>query len=140
MVLRHALAFEAELARAEAAEGLISAEAAETIASLCGTIAIDPAELSTEAALDGTLAIPLVARLRKDLPEAAAKDGSTQTFLDRRLHRLRQSDASERAIWKGSGSRSGATVRPMRPPRGWFSPEYPEMADFFDWPRFQRRG
>lgn len=72
-VLRHALAFEAALAQAEAAEELIGAEAAEAIAALCETIAIDPAELANEAALAGTLAIPLVARLRSGLPEAAAK-------------------------------------------------------------------
>lgn len=71
--LRHALAFEAELARAEAAEGLIGSAEAETIARLCGDIIIDPAALAAEAALAGTLAIPLVARLRKALPEAAAK-------------------------------------------------------------------
>ena len=71
--LRHALAFEAELARAEAAEGLIDPAEAETIARLCGDIIIDPAALAAEAALAGTLAIPLVARLRKALPEAAAK-------------------------------------------------------------------
>lgn len=71
--LRHALAFEAELARAEAAEGLIGTEAAEAIATLCATIAIDPAELAEEAALAGTLAIPLVARLRAPLSGDAAK-------------------------------------------------------------------
>lgn len=71
--LRHALAFEGELARAEAAEGLIGAEAAEAIAALCTTIAIDPAELAEEAALAGTLAIPLVARLRAALTGEAAK-------------------------------------------------------------------
>lgn len=71
--LRHALAFEAELARAEAAEGLIGTEAAEAIASLCATIVIDPAELAEEAALAGTLAIPLVGRLRAALSGDAAK-------------------------------------------------------------------
>ena len=44
--LRHALAFEAELARAEAAEGLIGPAEAETIARLCGDIIIDPAALA----------------------------------------------------------------------------------------------
>ena len=43
--LRHALAFEAELARAEATEGLIGPAQAEAIARLCADIAIDPAEL-----------------------------------------------------------------------------------------------
>ncbi len=71
--LRHALAFEAELARAEAAEGLIGAEAVEAIAVLCATISIDLAELAEEAALAGTLAIPLVARLRAALSGDAAK-------------------------------------------------------------------
>jgi 3-carboxy-cis,cis-muconate cycloisomerase len=71
--LRHALAFEAALAAAEAEEGLIEPEAAEAIGALMKTIAIDPAELAAEAALAGTLAIPLVARLRKALPDAAAK-------------------------------------------------------------------
>ncbi|MFJ5367732.1 lyase family protein [Bosea sp. CER48] len=71
--LRHALAFEAELARAEAAEGLIAPDAAEAIATLCAEIAIDPAELAEEAALAGTLAIPLVARLRAALAGEAAK-------------------------------------------------------------------
>lgn len=71
--LRHALAFEAKLARAEAAEGLIGAADADAIASLCDSIDIDPAALAAEAALAGTLAIPLVARLRKALPETAAK-------------------------------------------------------------------
>lgn len=70
--LRHALAFEAELARAEAAEGLIGPAQVEAIARLCADIAIDPAELADEAALAGTLAIPLVARLRAALPDAAA--------------------------------------------------------------------
>lgn len=70
--LRHALAFEAELARAEAAEGLIGPESAEAIAVLCARIVIDPAALAEETALAGTLAIPLVARLRAALPKAAA--------------------------------------------------------------------
>ena len=70
--LRHALAFEAELARAEAAEGLIGAEPAGAIAALCATIEIDPAALAEESALAGTLAIPLVARLRAALPHPAA--------------------------------------------------------------------
>jgi len=71
--LRHALAFEAELARAEATEGLIGPAEAEAIAALCASIVIDPAALAAEAALAGTLAIPLVMRLRAALPEAPAK-------------------------------------------------------------------
>ena len=61
--LRHALAFEAELARAEAAEGLIGTEAAEAIAALCASITIDPAELAEER----RLAYVGITRARKKL-------------------------------------------------------------------------
>ena len=70
--LHHALAFEAELARAEAAEGLIKPSEAEEIINLCATISIDPAELAEEAAFAGTLAIPLLKRLRAKLSKDAA--------------------------------------------------------------------
>ncbi|WP_249138219.1 3-carboxy-cis,cis-muconate cycloisomerase [Phenylobacterium montanum] len=68
-LLRAALAFEAALARAEAAEGLIPATAAEAIAEVCAGAVFDIAELAEEAAHAGTLAIPLVARLRGLLAE-----------------------------------------------------------------------
>jgi 3-carboxy-cis,cis-muconate cycloisomerase len=71
-VLRLALAFEARLAEAQAAEGVIAGEDAAAIASACGSIPIDPAELADEAALAGTLAIPLVKRLRAELSGSAA--------------------------------------------------------------------
>lgn len=71
-VIAHALAFEAALARAQAVEGLIDTAAAETIAATCASLPIDPAELAEDAALAGTLAIPLVARLRGALPDAVA--------------------------------------------------------------------
>ncbi|MDR6954855.1 3-carboxy-cis,cis-muconate cycloisomerase [Ancylobacter sp. 3268] len=84
--LRHALGFEAALANAEAAEALVSPEAAAAIALLCATIALDPAELAAEAAHAGTLAIPLVARLRAGLPQAAAavvhKGATSQDLAD----------------------------------------------------------
>ena len=70
--LRYALAFEAELARAEAAEGLIKHFEAEEIVNLCATISIKPAELAEEAAFAGTLAIPLLKRLRAKLSKDAA--------------------------------------------------------------------
>jgi 3-carboxy-cis,cis-muconate cycloisomerase len=63
-LLRAALDFEAALARAEAAEGLISAEAAAVIAEACASARFDIGALAEEAAHAGTLAIPLVARLR----------------------------------------------------------------------------
>lgn len=84
--IAHALAFEAALARAEAAEGLISAAVAEAIVEACTTLAIDPAKLAEEAALAGTLAIPLVRRLRAALDgEAAAtahKGATSQDVAD----------------------------------------------------------
>jgi len=62
--LGHALAFEAALAGAEARHGLVGEAEARAIAATCSSIRIDPAALAEEAALAGTLAIPLVARLR----------------------------------------------------------------------------
>jgi len=70
--IAHARAFEAALARAQAAEGLIAATVAEHIGVICDELVIDPAALATEAALAGTLAIPLVKRLRAALDEDAA--------------------------------------------------------------------
>lgn len=71
-VIAHALAFERALAQAEAAHGLIGAGAAETIAAACTTLDVDAATLAEEAALAGTLAIPLVGRLRAALPSDVA--------------------------------------------------------------------
>lgn len=70
--LRHALAFEVELARAQAAEGLIDPTDAEAISAACAGFAIDTAVLAEDAALAGTLAIPLVKRLRAMLSGTAA--------------------------------------------------------------------
>lgn len=82
--LRHALAFEAALARASAAEGLIPTAAGEAIAAACAEVSFDAAELAEEAAHAGTLAIPLVARLRRVVGPEAAKHvhaGSTSQDL-----------------------------------------------------------
>jgi 3-carboxy-cis,cis-muconate cycloisomerase len=59
-----ALAFEAALARASAAEGLVPASAAELIGETCARARFDIAVLADEAGYAGTLAIPLVRRLR----------------------------------------------------------------------------
>ncbi len=78
--IAHALAFEGALARAQATEGVISEELASAIVDACITIAIDPAALAEESALAGTLAIPLVARLRASLSgdaRAAVHKGAT---------------------------------------------------------------
>ncbi|HZZ89783.1 MAG TPA: 3-carboxy-cis,cis-muconate cycloisomerase, partial [Caulobacteraceae bacterium] len=70
-----ALAFERELARAQAAEGLLTDEEAAAIAA-ASAIPPDVEALGRAAAHAGTLAIPLVAELRARLaqaPAAAAK-------------------------------------------------------------------
>jgi 3-carboxy-cis,cis-muconate cycloisomerase len=72
VTIAHALAFEAALARAEAAEGLIAADVADAIVAACASLTIDPAALAEEAALAGTLAIPLVTRLRAAIAGEAA--------------------------------------------------------------------
>lgn len=69
----HALAFQAALSRAEVAVGLIAADVGQAIADACTTLAIDPVILADEMALAGTLAIPLVARLRTALTGSAAE-------------------------------------------------------------------
>ena len=62
--LRAALAFEAALAEASAAEGVISADDAKQIAAACAAYPVSAAELAEEAAFTGTLTIPLVKHLR----------------------------------------------------------------------------
>jgi 3-carboxy-cis,cis-muconate cycloisomerase len=71
-VIADALAFEAALARAEAAEGVIDSAAADAIIAACATMMPDPAPLADEVALAGTFAIPLVGHLRAVLPSDIA--------------------------------------------------------------------
>ena len=71
-ILRKALLFEAELARAQSEVGLISGEVAQRIVQTCASIEIDPEALAEEVAHAGTLAIPLVARLRAALEKSPA--------------------------------------------------------------------
>lgn len=74
-LVRAALDFERELARAEAAEGLLTPDEAAAIAAACEPLP-DIEALAAAAAHAGTLAIPLVAELRARLagrPAAAAK-------------------------------------------------------------------
>lgn len=71
--IAHACAFEVALARAQAAEGVIAPAVAEAIATGVASARIDPGELAEAAALAGTLAIPLAARLRAGLSGDAAK-------------------------------------------------------------------
>jgi 3-carboxy-cis,cis-muconate cycloisomerase len=62
-LIRAALDFEAALATAEAAEGLLTAEEAKAVADACRELPPVP-ELARAAAHAGTLAIPLVAEIR----------------------------------------------------------------------------
>jgi 3-carboxy-cis,cis-muconate cycloisomerase len=76
-LVRAALDFEAALARAQAEEGLISAESASAIADACAARDIDIEMLADQAAHAGTLVIPLAGMLRAKVAEtdaAAAKN------------------------------------------------------------------
>ncbi len=91
-LVRAALDFESALAEAEAAEGLIPAQDATAIIAACRTLTVDPAILAEEAAHAGTLAIPLVRRLREavaGIDENAAKNvhrgGTSQDVADTAL-------------------------------------------------------
>ena len=66
------LAFEAALARAQAAEGLVPQASAEAIALACRGLAVDADALAAEAKRSATLAVPLVNRLRAEVGQAAA--------------------------------------------------------------------
>ena len=69
-LLRGALTFEAALAMAEAEEGLVTEADAAAIRDACHSLDPDIADLAEAAAHAGTLAIPLVARLRAALNDA----------------------------------------------------------------------
>src|ERR1700744_4486492 len=63
-LLAAACRFESALARAQAEEGLLSAEEAASIQEVCASPVIDIAALAEEGAHAGTLAIALVKHLR----------------------------------------------------------------------------
>src|ERR1700704_4411304 len=68
--LQHMLDFEAALARAEAAVGVIPASAAASIAQACKAEAFELAVLAEAATRSGNLAIPLVKALTADVAKA----------------------------------------------------------------------
>lgn len=79
-VIAYALAFETALARAQQDAGLITEEQAEAITAACANLVFDEATLARDVALAGTLAIPLVRRLKEALPPdiaALAHRGAT---------------------------------------------------------------
>jgi 3-carboxy-cis,cis-muconate cycloisomerase len=71
-VLQHMLDFEAALARAEAAVGVIPASAVGPIANACKAGAFDIVALAEAATRSGNLAIPLVKALTADVAKADA--------------------------------------------------------------------
>jgi 3-carboxy-cis,cis-muconate cycloisomerase len=70
--IRAMLAFEAALARAEGAEGLIPVEAAQVIAVTCRGAALDEEALVREGKLSATLAVPFVKMLKAEVSRADA--------------------------------------------------------------------
>ncbi|KQN79988.1 lyase family protein [Sphingomonas sp. Leaf62] len=101
----HACAFETALARAQAAYGVIAPDLAAAIVAGVDPAGIDPVELGEEAALAGTLAIPLVARLRRmvggDAARALHRSATSQDVADsvlmlqvRAAHRLLATDVT----------------------------------------------
>ena len=72
-IVKHALAFEAALAEAQAAEGLLSRDEASRIAIACAQLPLDTEVLAIEAAHAGTLAIPLVAHLRRTMGDESLR-------------------------------------------------------------------
>jgi len=71
--IQHMLDFEAALARAEAATGIIPASAVEPIAKACKTESFDIAALAEAATRSGNLAIPLVKALTANVATADAE-------------------------------------------------------------------
>ncbi len=71
--LQHMLDFEAALARAEAATGIIPASAVGPIAAACNAQAFDLAALAEAATKSGNLAIPLVKALTADVAKSDAE-------------------------------------------------------------------
>ena len=68
MHIRQILRFEVALAHAEAQAGLIPREAAQAIAEGCTAVQIDITELYRQAALAGTVVIPLVKMIAEYIP------------------------------------------------------------------------
>src|SRR6266480_4314517 len=71
--LQHMLDFEAALARAEAAIGIVPAKAADTIAKACTADQFDLGALAEAATRSGNLAIPLVKALTANVAKADAE-------------------------------------------------------------------
>src|SRR5215831_6315536 len=73
MTLQHMLDFEAALARAEGARGVIPKRAVEPIAKACKAESFDIADLAAAATRSGNLAIPLVKALTSAVGKSDAE-------------------------------------------------------------------
>src|SRR5260370_39276214 len=71
--LQNMLDFEAALARAEAATGVIPTAAAEPIAKACTATSFDLAALAEAATRAGNLAVPLLKALTANVAQAASE-------------------------------------------------------------------
>jgi 3-carboxy-cis,cis-muconate cycloisomerase len=69
--VRAMLGFESALAAAEAAEGILEAQAAGAIAAACGSLELDTEALVAEGKRSATLAVPLVRLLRGAVASAS---------------------------------------------------------------------
>ena len=72
-IVGHMLAFEAALARAQAAEGIVPAAAAAAIALACRAAPIDLDALVADGSVAGTLAIPLIRQLTAKVAQSDAE-------------------------------------------------------------------
>lgn len=77
-LLRHMLAFEASLAAAQAAEGVIPPAAAQAIAAVCRDGAFDVKRIVADGAVAGSVAIPLVKALTASV---AARDAAAGAWV-----------------------------------------------------------
>lgn len=71
--IRAMLSFEAALAKAEAAHGLIPAEAARRITDTCAAFSPEVSSLRSATARDGVVVPDLIKQLRASVGEEAAK-------------------------------------------------------------------
>lgn len=78
---RALLDFEAALAEAQAAEGLVPAEAASAIAAACAATELDAQALADAARHSGAMAVPLVAMLRAALQARGAPHAAVHLHL-----------------------------------------------------------
>jgi 3-carboxy-cis,cis-muconate cycloisomerase len=108
--------FEAALARASARAGLFASEHADAIAAACDSASFDVAALARDARNAGTLTIPFVAALRKQISADAARylhfGATSQDVSDSALALcLKEASARTTALAAALGDALGALAR-----------------------------